>query len=201
MFSIALLGDAGMEVYDKGVLAFGGVPSVIATSSQWGVANLVAESPYQILVDDFRFVGAEAVGKKLAGDDSWRRVLVDSGTYYTKLAGPIAQAIFEAMPGTGTPKAECTGKSGEKCKDKNGYWKVPCDVAKAPAVDVVVGGVVLPFRKENLVVRQGENYCVSGIVPLGDGVAGVLGVTFMKGVVVAHDYSGEFPVMAIAAQE
>jgi hypothetical protein len=66
----------------------------------------------------------------------------------------------------------------------------------------VIGGVAFPISAENLIVTTGEDYCMSGIVPQADGLPGILGVTFMKNVVVVHDFTDWLePSMEIASYE
>jgi len=192
-FSIALLGTADLDdKRDAGLLAFGGIPKVVVPTSAWGRARILTDSFYAIQVHGFKFQGAE----KITLSEDERVVLMDSGTFLTRLPGPVAQEVWNLLPGT--PKDKCTGDVNEKCKDKSGYWKVPC-AGNAPSFSVVIGDVALPISEENLIVSLKEHYCISGIVPQADDLPGILGETFMKNVVVVHDFTDLLePMMEVA---
>jgi hypothetical protein len=182
-FSITLLGTADMdENRDLGLLAFGGIPKGVVPTSKWGRALILTDSSYAIQVDGFKFSGAEDI--TLSGLQ--RTVIMDSGTFLTRLPVPVAEAIWDLFPGT--PRDKCSGDANEKCTDGLGFWKVPCK-GKAPSFSVVIGGVAFPISGENLIVTAGEDYCISGIVKQADDLPGILGVTFMKNVVVVHDFT------------
>lgn len=182
-FSITLLGTADMgENRDLGLLAFGGIPKAVVPTSEWGRTPILMDSPYSIQVDGFKFSGA----KEISLSEDQRTVLMDSGTFLTRLPRPVAEAVWDLFPGT--PKDECFGDTNEKCTDDLGFWKVPCK-GNAPSFSVVIDGVAFPISGENLIVTAGEDYCISGVVPQVDDLPGILGVTFMKNVIVVYHFT------------
>lgn len=197
-FSITLFGTADFDQYrDSGILAFGGIPDTIMPTSDWGVTPILTDTGYAIEVDGFKFEGAS----KITLSENQRFVLVDTGTFLTRLARPVAEAVWNLLPGN--PRDECSGDANEKCTDAYGFWKIPCN-GEVPSFSVVIGGVAFAISDENLIVSTtiADDYCISGVVPQADNVPGILGVTFLKNVVVVHDFTDLLePKMEVATYE
>jgi len=193
-FSIVLFGNADIDgVRDGGYLTFGGIPKAVKPTSKWASAPLVDPDglhTYTIAVDGFK-VG----GKAVTGLTTFQKeVVVDSGSTYSWVDDHVALALWDAMPGKGDDPAKACSIDDltdptVKCLNDEVIWKVPCD-GKLPEFTVTVGGIDFAVKKENLVVEILEGICFLGVQPARNGT-GILGQTFMRGVISAFDFKNE----------
>jgi len=181
LFSLAILRDLEGP---SGYLALGGVPPIDFVQNFTSTPILITTIEYYPDALDFYTINIEGIvlnGKTLAGSDSTKDYIVDSGTTLNYLPTVLADEVNAAF----IPAAVYS--------EDDGAYIVDCN-AKPPTFAVKINGTNFYTNPLDMILPAGTNelgkeVCISGIDDGGSAADDVyiLGDTFQKNVVSVFD--------------
>ena len=204
LFSIALDRDQG------GQLAIGGLPPVdyvplfasspfqiLTTNSELrGGISSTAYTLYVITSQGFTYDNSSAPQEESwsnwfsifseASDKSEVQFIVDTGTPFITIPAGTADAVNSLF------------RPAPLYKNQNGVYFVRCD-ATPPRFGVKIGFETFFINPKDMIIKQRDGRCTSGVSATGSSGANFLGFTFLKNVVAVFDVGAQ--MMRFASRE
>ena len=125
------------------------------------------------------------LGGETVDDDMALAVLLDSGSSLTYLPNDVVAELYEAV---GASFSQDDGLAFVACSERDSDKTVDFTFS-SPKISVSMDELVLDLssNSEGLQLPDGEDACVFGIAPAGEGGTSVLGDTFLRSAYVVFD--------------